>query len=191
MRVRDSAVIACVILGLAGAYVPASAERAVVNDRVGDDSGWGDIQRVEVDHGDRNVRVLIHQPPEVSNPDQFEVWVDTTPRQSGPDFVLFDYHGYWGSTESINRVDRWWQQDWGHRVSCRGMEMDRYRDRAGDGHLVMDFTIPRRCLGNPGKLRLVAKTAQEHMAASPARTPSAADQQALAELGPARGPLRP
>ncbi len=83
---------------------------------------------------------------------------------SGPDFVLFDYHGYWGSTESINRVDRWWQRDWGRRVSCRGMEMDRYRDRAGDGHLVMDFTIPRRCLGNPGKLRIVAKTAQEHMA---------------------------
>ena len=142
----------------------ASAERAVVRDRVGDDSGWGDIKRVEVDHGDRKLRVLIHQPPGVSTLDQFEVYVDVSPRRPGPDFVLKDYHGVWPSTEAIFPVVRWHGGEWGRRIECPGMQMDRYRDRAGNGHLVMDFAIPRSCLGSPDRLRILAKTAPEHMA---------------------------
>jgi hypothetical protein len=154
--------LACLVVSIG----PASAERASVQDRVGDDNGWGDIALVEVDHGARQLRVVIHQPPEASVPDQFEVWVDTTPRRHGADFVLLDYHGVWGAKETIHRVDRWRDDSWGRKVACRGADMDRVRDRAGDGHLMMIFTVPRRCLGNPAKLRIQAVTAQEHIPAN-------------------------
>jgi hypothetical protein len=106
------------------------------------------------------MRVVIQQPLNDAVPDQYEVYVDTTPRRSGADFVLFDYHGVWGNKEVIYRVDRWRDQDWGARVRCPGAEMDRSNR---DHRPMIEFTVPRRCLGSPRALRIQAIAAQEHM----------------------------
>jgi hypothetical protein len=120
----------------------------------------GDIKRVDVDHGVRRLRVVIQQPLNDAVPDQYEVYVDTTPRRPGADFVLFDYHGVWGNKDVIYRVDRWRDQDWGARVRCPEAEMDR---RNRDHRPMIEFTVPRRCLGSPQVLRIQAIAAQEHM----------------------------
>ncbi len=143
----------------------AAAERATVTDP-GDDSALGpgsaDITRVEVDHGRRTLRVVIHEAPRDGWADQYEVWVDTTPGHSGADLEVLDYHGAFGNIEGVFRVDRWRDQSLGPEVRCPGLTIDRFRD-GGDHHPTIVFTVPRRCLGAPRELRVQVVSAQEHM----------------------------
>lgn len=171
-RLLVTAAAALVVLA-APLSLPAQAEGVTVRDRAGDSAtgDLGDIRRVQVHHRARDLQVAV-EIADAEHPDQYEIWVDTTPRVPGPDIVAYDYHGYEGDFEALFRVREWRTRDWGAQVRCAGLRMHRSRD---GGRARTTITVPRACLGAPRVVRIQAVTAQEHRVddyAPSARTPT-------------------
>lgn len=141
---------------------PASAETVRIVDRAGDGirhagdpqrSSHGDIGRVRVDHRLRTVEVRLFAAPAPAHFEEFtEVWIDTRPRNRGPERVLT-----FGA-----EVERWWVN-----------KVDRFsRDGNGFGPQTCSGSapflprrlvavVPRHCLGFPPKVRVCVRTAAE------------------------------
>ena len=138
----------------------AHAEGVTVRDRAGDSAtgDLGDIRRIQVQHRARDLQVVV-EIADAEHPDQYEIWIDTTPRVPGPDLVAYDYHGYEGDAEALFRVSEWRTRDWGAQVRCSGLRMHRSRE---GGRARTTITVPRACLGAPRVVRIQAVTAQEH-----------------------------
>lgn len=151
---------AALVVVAAPLSVPAHAEGVAVRDRAGDSAtgDLGDIRRVQVQHRARDLQVVV-EIADAEHPDQYEVWIDTTPRVAGPDIVAYDYHGYEGDAEALFRVREWRTRDWGAQLRCSGLRMHRSRE---GGRARTTITVPRACLGAPRVVRIQAVTAQEH-----------------------------
>ncbi len=144
----------------------ASGETVRVFDKVGDGvrytgdpqrSRKADVQRFRVDHKHRKVRFRLYNAKGGTFGDFTDVWVDTDPRNPGPE-RLITFVAETG-TFGVSKVDRFFNANnpkaGGHGPGTCGNDypVRRYR--------VIDAGIPRACFGYPKRLRVSVQTAHD------------------------------
>jgi hypothetical protein len=133
---------------LVGAVAPALGASATFPDPV-DTPGGADVTSMKVTHENRVKVVLRHTGLEDHAAVDLTYWLDTKPRNAGPEYVVWFAANAGGF--DVRRVDGW--RDRGRAVDC-----DRYRARADvftDDPIMM--WVHRSCLGNPKKVRVGVK----------------------------------
>lgn len=146
MRTSLAATLSAVVLAAGAA--PALADTASFPDPVDTPEG-ADITSVRVKHENRVKVVLEHTGLEDQAAMEMTYWLDTKPRNAGPEYRI------WVAANSdgfdLRRVDTW--RDRGRTVDCT-----RYGARAdvfSDDPIVM--WVHRSCLGEPRKVRVGVK----------------------------------
>jgi hypothetical protein len=143
------AVAAGVAMGL-GAMGVAQADVARFVDANNDTSSSADIRVVQVDNtstvrGKVIVRILQDK---IRVGDSVEIFFDTRPRDPGPEFSI---GGTFGSEYGMNHRERWGA--YGPFIPYRcGYRM---KGDYTDGRTRV--AVPRKCLGNPGKIRVAVR----------------------------------
>jgi hypothetical protein len=129
---------------------PASARTIVFHDRTGDTDAPSDITRVVVDNATHGSRVIVTaRMGNMIAGDSATLWLDTAPRNAGPEYTLRIYPESDGF--ALRRVGTFAAR--GHAVRCTGL-----RAHALTGFHVTDrFSVPRACLRHPGKVRVAIK----------------------------------
>jgi hypothetical protein len=139
---------------LAVANAPASADTKVFDDPVGD-STFVDISRVRVVHRD-SVIVRVHSAVPLATAQIYAFWIDAGHGRR-PDYYV-DFRANAGFDDVLRRV-----RSFGDRrprfVQCPGMRAraDIFADKP------VSIRIPRRCLGNPGSVRVAVQFKDESM----------------------------
>jgi hypothetical protein len=141
-------------LVLAMAPAPAMADTKVFDDPVGD-STFVDISRVRVVHRD-SVIVRVRSAVPLTAGQLFAFWIDAGhgPR---PDYYV-DFRPNTGFDEVIRRV-RFFGDRRSRFVQCPGLRLraDILTDKP------VSIRIPRRCLKNPGSVRVAVQFKDESM----------------------------
>jgi hypothetical protein len=114
----------------------------------GDDfRGRGDIVRVDVEHRAR--RVLVDTVFRTAPYDELVVRFDTRSARRGPEYGLYKTH----LGVSLWRLHR--DGSFGERLRCSAMAVRR------DGRHVWAASVARRCLGEPGRVRVQVHSSDE------------------------------
>lgn len=156
------------LLALGAVIAPASGASAayrVVPDRGGVGDGrngpYGDVARVRALHGEKRLVVRIEQARPRRTADFYNVFVDTDPRDRGPEFfVVWDESqrfGYVRRAGSFPRNESGSALPPRNKVTC-GRVPARYVDRTR----VAVISVARRCLDDPRSVRVSVRTAQEY-----------------------------
>lgn len=134
---------------------PAHAEFATARDATHDANRFGDIERTRTAHRLRSVLVEVTFAADGHVADSTAAWIDTDPDRRGPEFVAFaDAElGEDAVFAYVDRADGWY--DHSDRV-CRVRTLD-VVDAARD---TVTFSVPRRCLGRPERVRVSYRTSQ-------------------------------
>jgi hypothetical protein len=134
---------------LAAFPAPAAAAAATFTDPRGDTTHPADIVGVRVQNGDRIVVVVHHDNLTFRDgPGRIRIAYSTGPRYAGPEFYL--RMAYQSDRPAELRA----AQGWGHLdsppiASCLGE-----RVRVRPGHDKTRISVPSRCFGNPGRVRV-------------------------------------
>ena len=145
---RSAAVVGLTLMASLTALQPAYADTRRFTDRAGDTSLPADITTVRLSHGAELIKVAI-RPGRVEFEDQFTFWLDTRPKNAGPEYKV----GVLPNSEAFGllRVGAFSEQ--GTPVRCDGL-------RATADHFTPEWvsiSVPRSCLRHPGKVRVAAK----------------------------------
>jgi hypothetical protein len=145
---RGAAVVGLTLMASLTALQPAYADTRRFTDRAGDTSLPADITTVRVSNGAELIKVAI-RPGRVEFEDQFTFWLDTRPKNAGPEYKV----GVLPNSEAFGllRVGAFNEQ--GTPVRCDGL-------RATADHFTPEWvsiSVPRSCLRHPGKVRVAAK----------------------------------
>lgn len=133
---------------LAAAAAPGHAATAVFPDPVDTPDGV-DVTSMKVKHENRVKVVLRHAGMDDDAAVQMTYWLDTRPRDAGPEYRIWFAANADGL--QVRRVDTW--RDDGEKVEC-----DRYgalADVFDDDPIVM--WVHRSCVGEPRKVRVGVK----------------------------------
>ena len=143
-------------LGLALAICPASAmaDTEVFDDPVGD-STFVDISRVRLVHRD-SVIVRVRSAVPLTAGQVYAFWIDAG-HGRGPDYYV-DFRANAGFEEVLRRV-RFFGDRRSRFVQCPGLRLraDILADKP------VSIRIPRRCLKNPGRVRVAVQFKDESM----------------------------
>ncbi len=141
-------------LVLAAAAAPATADTKVVDDPVGD-STFVDISRVRVIHRD-SVIVRVQSAVPLTAGQLYALWIDAGHGRR-PDYYV-DFRANAGFDDVLRRV-RYFGDRRSLFVQCPGMRAraDIFADRP------VSIRIPRRCLDNPGRVRVALQFKDESM----------------------------
>ena len=141
-------------LVLALAPAPAMADTKVFDDPVGD-SAFVDISRVRVIHRD-SVIVRVRSAVPLSAGQLFAFWIDAGDGRH-PDYYV-DFRANAGFDEVLRRV-RFFGDRRSRFVQCPGLRAraDIFADKP------VSIRIPRRCLKNPGSVRVAVQFKDESM----------------------------
>lgn len=162
---RAAVAVAAATAMLTATAGAATAETVRVFDKVGDGiryagdpqtSRHGDIQRFRIDHKYRKVRMRLYASRGGSFKEFTEVWVDTKPRNPGPERLIV----FSAEVEkfSVSRVDRFFNAGApGPKPIGRQTCGNSYRW----GPRTIDAAIPRACFGYPKRLRVSVQTSAE------------------------------
>lgn len=136
----------CAVLAV-GVALPADANVRRFTDSHRDSDSGVDIWSVRVDNSTavRNeVRIRVKQ-DDVRFVGSVTIYIDTKPTNPGPEFALF---GAAGSEYTFNHTKSW--------TETRGQVPFRcgYRMRINETTDVTRAVLPRRCLGEPGAVRV-------------------------------------
>jgi hypothetical protein len=133
-----------------GLVAPAHADVRRFTDPRGDTASSVDIWSVKVDNSSRHRDkiIVVVQQDSIGAGDSVEIYLDTRPRDRGPEFSL---SGFVASEYGMSRMETW--RNYGRLVSTRcgyELKIDESTDRSR-------AVIPRRCVANPGKIRVAVK----------------------------------
>ena len=142
--------VATVVLMTLGVVSPAHADVRRFTDPRNDTASSVDIWSVKVDNSSRhrNKIIVVVQQDSVGPGDSIEIYLDTRPRDRGPEFSL---SAFVASEYGMRRMETW--RNYGRVVSTRcgyQLKIDEGTDRSR-------AVIPRRCVGKPGKIRVAVK----------------------------------
>lgn len=145
---RGATVAGVTLLAALITLPPASADIRRFTDRAGDTGLPADITTVRVDNGAELVTVRV-RPGRVEFDDQFTFWLDTRPRNPGPEYRV----GVQPNSDAfgMTRVDTF--ADQGTPVRCD--ELRATADHFSPGWV--SISVPRSCLRNPGKVRVAVR----------------------------------
>ena len=141
-------------LVLAMAPAPALADTEVFDDPVGD-STFVDISRVRVVHRD-SVIVRVRSAVPLTAGQLYAFWIDAGNGRR-PDYYV-DFRANTGFDEVIRRVSFFGDRR-SRFIQCPGLRLraDILDDKP------VSIRIPRRCLGNPGRVRVAVQFKDENM----------------------------
>jgi hypothetical protein len=141
-------------LVLAAASAPAMADTKVFDDPVGD-STFVDISRVRVVHRD-SVIVRVRSAVPLAAGQLYAFWIDAGHGRR-PDYYV-DFRANAGFDEVLRRV-RFFGDRRSRFVQCPGLRLraDIHADKP------VSIRIPRRCLKNPGRVRVAVQFKDESM----------------------------
>lgn len=147
-RVRGAAVIAVTLLASLTALPPAHADTRRFTDPAGDSGLPADVTTVRVNHTADLVEVAV-RPGRVGFEDYFTFWLDTRPNNVGPEYRV----GVRPNSDDLglSRVGAFGEQ--GRPVTCDDL-------RATADHYApsqVSISVPRSCLGDPGKVRVAVR----------------------------------
>ena len=130
---------------------PAAADSATFTDARGDIRASNDIWSVRVVNGaDQGTRLhLVARLRDLGPGDQVDFWIDTVATDPGPEFRADAVAN--SDFLEVRAVDHWQQS--GTAVACPGL---RVRMDGFNPTQRARFSIPLRCLGNPGAVRVAA-----------------------------------
>jgi hypothetical protein len=145
---RAAAVLGVALVASLSALQPANAETRRFRDQAGDTGLSADITTVRVSNGPDLVEVAI-RPGRVEFGDHFTFWLDTRPKNPGPEYKV----GVLPNSDAfgMTRVGAFGQR--GTPVPCDDL-------RATADHFApawVSISVPRSCLGDPGKVRVAVK----------------------------------
>lgn len=143
-----SAATGAVALSVLAVAAPAHADTTVFRDRANDTGSSADITRVKVANGSGGgARIAVRASTgELGLDDLFTIWYDTNRGDAGPEYkfvVLPD-----SDTIELRRLESF--GDAGTVVPCDGIRASADTDGPDEIHV----SIPRRCMGNPGTIRV-------------------------------------
>jgi hypothetical protein len=148
-HLRRGAAVAGVGLLAALVTVPAaSADTRRFRDVAGDTGLPADLTTVRVSNGPETVDIAA-RPGRVGLEDLFVYWLDTRPRNAGPEYKVVVAPN--SDDFGLLRVGAFGKR--GRPVACEGL-------RARADHFTPEWistSVPRSCLGNPGKVRVAVK----------------------------------
>jgi hypothetical protein len=145
---RSAAVVGVALMASLSTLQPAHADTRRFTDRAGDTSLPADLTTVRVSNGPERLQVAV-RPGRVQAGDYFAFWLDTRPRNAGPEYkvgVLPNSDGF-----GLVRVGAFGQQ--GTPVRCDGLRAtaDAFAPEW------VSISVPRSCLRNPGGVRVAVK----------------------------------
>lgn len=153
-KVTAATALTCAVVALTClAGIPAaSAQQATVNDASGDtlSGSGGDFAKLSVSHGRTKVRFTVRVHPDSFMAEAVDVFVDT--RGSGG----WDFDIQWG--DEIPGEVYVFTRTYQHKCTPKTAQLT-------DGERKLTFSVPRRCLESPKKLR--AKAVSAFLAADP------------------------
>jgi hypothetical protein len=155
-RPAPAAVLAASLTAVLVAGGPAHAEREALVDAPRDAARFGDVVHARTAHGPGALRVKVTFATGGRYADSTQLWIDTRPRRPGPEYVAFattDELGERSSYVYVDEADGW--HDHGDRV-CRVRTLT-VTAAVPD---TVSFTVPRRCLDRPERVRVGYRTSQ-------------------------------
>jgi hypothetical protein len=145
---RAAAVVAVGVLASLTALPPAQADTRRFADRAGDTGLPADLTTVRVSNGAEQITVAA-RPGRVEFGDRFSYWLDTRPRNRGPEYEVRVTPN--SDDFGLLRVGAFGEQS--TPVTCDGL-------RATADHLAPEWvtiTVPRSCVRHPGKVRVAVQ----------------------------------
>lgn len=114
-----------------------------------------DLRRITVVHKRRLTVIAHHSGTPMSQYTLIRYWIDSRPRNPGPEFFVMVIPNSDGLT--LRRSETW-KQERGNVVRCPGL-------RAHADYLANDalrLSVPRRCLGNPSRVRVAIRVEERY-----------------------------
>lgn len=145
---RGAAVAAASILTSVAVALPAQADTRTFSDRAGDTGTSADITTVKVANGSGGgARIAVRADVgQLTIFDFYTFWFDTAPLDAGPEYKVVvnpDSDGL-----QLRVLDEFGEK--GRVVACQGLRA--HADT--DGPAEVSVSVPRSCLGDPGKVRV-------------------------------------
>jgi hypothetical protein len=150
---RGVTVGAVALLASVAVLQPAQADTETFRDKAGDTGVKADITTVRVKNGANRVTVVV-RPGRLKSGDYFRFWLDTVPKNRGPEYKVEVYPNSDGF--GLVRVGSF--RDKGKLVGCPGL-------RANADIFTPDrvsISVPRSCMHNPGSVRVSVRGHYEY-----------------------------